>query len=70
MTWTTIGIIWFVTGIISAIWHWIAERRINKIMEFSTFEKIAESCILVVVALVAGPIGLVIKIYEEIIDRL
>jgi hypothetical protein len=39
-------------------------------MEFSTFEKIAEGCILVVVALVAGPIGLVIKIYEEIIDRL
>ncbi len=68
MTWTTIGIIWLVSGIISAIWHLISERHVADILKYTKTEKILENSIVFVLALVAGPIGLVIKFHEDFID--
>jgi uncharacterized membrane protein len=68
MTWTTIGVIWFGSGVVSALWHLMSERHVADILEYTKTEKILENFIVFIIALVAGPIGLVIKFYEDFID--
>lgn len=68
MTWTTIGIIWLVCGIVSAIWHISTDRYVGKILEYTPLQNLVEDTIVVILALAAGPIGLVIKIWETWFD--
>lgn len=68
MTWTTIGIIWLVCGIVSAIWHISTDRYVGKILEHTPLQNLVEDTIVVILALAAGPVGLVIKIWETWFD--
>jgi hypothetical protein len=68
MTLTTIGIIWLVSGIISAIWHIVDEWWHHKIFENNKNDIFLETVIMVIIALIAGPIGLAIKIWEKWLD--
>jgi hypothetical protein len=68
MTWTTLGTIWLVCGVISAVWHAFTGNHMYRTLEYSTARMIIEFVIVMLLALIAGPIGLAIKIYEEFID--
>jgi hypothetical protein len=68
MTWTTIGIIWLLSGIVSAVWHIVGDWSHHEIWESTKFEIAFETFIMIVICLVAGPIGIVIKIWETWFD--
>jgi hypothetical protein len=68
MTWTTFAIIWFACGAVSAIWQWLDNGYIYDTLEYSSKERNLEVGIVHVLALLAGPIGLVIKIWETWFD--
>lgn len=68
MTWTTIALIWFASGLLSAIWHIVDEWWHHEVFESTTSDKIIESVILTVICLVAGPIGIAVKIWEKWFD--
>ena len=65
---TTFGTIWFVSGIISAIWHTLTGNHMYETLEYKSMSIIFHMIIVAVLALIAGPIGLIIKFYEDFID--
>jgi hypothetical protein len=68
MTWSTIGIIWLLSGIVSAIWHTLTGNHMYETLEYNSISTIFHMIIVAVLALIAGPIGLIIKFYEDFID--
>jgi hypothetical protein len=65
---STFATIWIISGIISAIWHSLTGNHMYETLEYSKTAMIKHLIIVVVLALIAGPIGLVIKFYEDFID--
>lgn len=65
MTWTTI---WIISGIVSAVWHIVDEWWQHAIFESSKSSITAESIIIAIFCLIAGPIGIAIKIWEKWLD--
>ena len=65
---TTFGTIWLVSGIVSAIWHTLTGNHMYETLEYNSISTIFHMIIVAVFALIAGPIGLIIKFYEDFID--
>jgi hypothetical protein len=68
MTWMVFLEIWLVSGVISAAWHVIDEWWHNEVFEYSLSDILMINALVVGLCLVAGPIGLAIKIWEKYFD--
>lgn len=68
MTWTTIAIVWIVSGIVSAAWHIINEWWQHDVFENSKSQIVFETVIMILICFITGPVGLVIKIWETWFD--
>lgn len=68
MTWTTLLTIWLITGFIAGLISVFTEWYHHDILQSSSSYKMLESAVVMLLAILSGPIGLVVIIYQKFID--
>jgi hypothetical protein len=68
MTWTTIILLWAITGAIAGVWNIIKSWYQHAIFEASTVYIIFDTCIQMIIGVVMGPIALAVVIWETFFD--
>lgn len=68
MTWMSCLGLWLITGVVSAVWHIIDEWWHHQVFEETPGQIFLTNLIGFGLCLIAGPIGVAIKVWEKWFD--